>query len=92
MNKAFDEIQLLKDKIKQLQLEKRQFEESVEKDRRDKESSFENVRREHQQLIKQMAGQENALTVQLMEANRDIQNLNVEKQKLVKEKDDMQDR
>jgi len=78
MNKAFGDIQFLKDEIKQLTLERRQFEESVEKDRRDIESAFENERREHQQLIQQMAGQEKAVTAQLIEANRDIQNLNVE--------------
>ena len=92
MNEAFDEIQLLKDEIKQLKLERRQFEESVKKDKTEKERAFVNERREHQQLVQQMTGQEIALTTQLMEANRDIQNLNVEKQRLVKEKDDMQDR
>ena len=92
MNKALDEIQLLKDKIKQLILERRQFEESVEKDKTEKENAFENELREHQQLVQRMAGQEKALNAKLMEANRNIQIMTVEKQRLVKEKYDMQDR
>jgi len=92
MNKAFNDIQLLKDEIHQLKLEKKQFEESVKKVSTEKESAIKNERREHQQLVQQMTGQENALTAKLLEANRQNQNLNVEKQRLVKEKDDMQDR
>ena len=69
-----------------------QFEESVEKDRRDKESAIENERREHQQLVQQMTDQEKTLTAHLMEANRDVQDLKVEKQRLNKDRDDMQDR
>jgi len=92
MIKTFDDIKLLRDEKQQLKLERRQFEESVEKDRRDKESAFENERREHQQLVQQMTDQEKAMTAQIMEANRDIQDLKVEKQKLTKEKDAMQDK
>jgi len=89
MIKAFDDIKLLRDEIQQQNLERRQFEESVEKDRRDKESAFQNERREHQQLVQQMTGQEKALTAKLLEANRDIQDLKVEKQKLTEERDEM---
>jgi len=92
LNKAFDDINSLGEEIHQLKLERMQFEESVEKDRRDKESAFENERREHQQLVQQITGQEKTLTAQLMEANRDVQDLKVEKQKITKERDDMQDR
>ena len=88
MNKAFDDINSLREKIPQLKLERMQFKESVEKDRIDKES----VGREHQQLVQQMTGQEETLTAHLMEANRYIHDLKVEKQRLNKESDNMQDR
>ena len=92
MNKALDDINSLREEIHQLKLERMQFEESVEKDRRDKESAIENERREHQQLVQQMTDQEKTLTAHLMEANRDVQDLKVEKQRLNKDRDDMQDR
>ena len=92
LNKASGDIKSLRDEIHQLKLERRQFEDSVEKDSTEKESAFENERREHQQLVQQMTGQEQTLTAHLMEANRDIQDLKVEKQRLTKERDAMQDR
>jgi len=92
LNKASDDIKSLRDEIHQLKLERMQFEESVEKDRTEKESAFENERREHQQMIQQMTVQEKAMIVQIVEANRDIQDLKVENEKLTRERDDMQDK
>jgi len=57
LNEVPDDIKSLRDKIHQLKLERRLFEESVEKDRTDKESAFENERLEHQQLVQQITGQ-----------------------------------
>ena len=92
MIKAFDDIRLLRGEIQQLKLERMQFEEWVDKDKTDKESAFENERRQFQQLVQQMTVEEKAFTAQLMEANRDIKDLKVEKQKLTKERDALQDK
>ena len=95
MNEAHQEMMVEKKEKKNLEemLEKLRNERNAfEKDLKERENIFENERREYQQRLNKMDVNEKALTAHLKKANREIEDLNFEKQKLIKERDDMRDR